>query len=265
MGYLTCENCGCCYKLQKGEHPQDFDSCECGGNLKYVEDLEDLSEDTYHQKMNKCPNCGTTNKEDTIFCKECGNPFNQSLNLEKKSNFPKTKKSSSNKDNNQCPHCGTKNPKSALFCQDCGVKIRKQTSKEQFMRWWNKQNTNKQGLIIISVIIFGFFGLVSMVNLLSDISLASETPTAVSISDLYGNNIDSYTYVKVSGKVVQSDEYSIRMKNSKGQDILVEGFGLFAYEGKTVTVTGIFIGPSSYTTVSGASRTVPTIRDGKIV
>jgi hypothetical protein len=40
MGYLVCENCGGYYKLQKGESPEDFDKCQCGGKLKYVDDLD---------------------------------------------------------------------------------------------------------------------------------------------------------------------------------------------------------------------------------
>lgn len=35
-GYLYCRDCGGYYKLQPGESPDDFDSCHCGGELKYV-------------------------------------------------------------------------------------------------------------------------------------------------------------------------------------------------------------------------------------
>ena len=41
MGYLVCEKCGGYYKLQKGESPEDFENCQCGGKLSYVDDLED--------------------------------------------------------------------------------------------------------------------------------------------------------------------------------------------------------------------------------
>jgi len=34
-GYLECENCGGYYELQVGESPEDFEKCQCGGNLKY--------------------------------------------------------------------------------------------------------------------------------------------------------------------------------------------------------------------------------------
>ena len=253
MGYLICEKCGGYYELQEGEHQEDFESCECGGHIKYVKNIKNL---------NKCLNCGTKYKDGVVFCKECGTPLTQSMNM--KSNSSKTKKSSINKNNNQCPECGTKNPKSALFCQDCGVKIREKTLKEQFFGWWNKQNKNKQAIIVISVIFLGFFGTVSMISFASDLMLSSSTPMIVSISDLYGSSINKGTYVLVSGKVIESDGSNLRMQNSKGQDILVEGSGLSVYKGYTVTVTGIFMGPSSYTTVSGGSRTVPTIRNGKI-
>jgi hypothetical protein len=38
-GYMVCEKCGGFYKLQEGERPGDFDTCQCGGHL------------TYHQKV----------------------------------------------------------------------------------------------------------------------------------------------------------------------------------------------------------------------
>lgn len=42
MGYLICDNCGGYYELQKGESTEDFESCECGGKLKYVETINGL-------------------------------------------------------------------------------------------------------------------------------------------------------------------------------------------------------------------------------
>ena len=41
MGYLVCEKCGGYYQLQEEESPNDFNACECGGNLKFVEQLSD--------------------------------------------------------------------------------------------------------------------------------------------------------------------------------------------------------------------------------
>ncbi len=33
--YLIRKNCGGYYELQPGESPEDFDSCQCGGELEY--------------------------------------------------------------------------------------------------------------------------------------------------------------------------------------------------------------------------------------
>ncbi len=39
-GYVVCEECGGYYELEEGEYPDDFESCSCGGKLKYVKNLE---------------------------------------------------------------------------------------------------------------------------------------------------------------------------------------------------------------------------------
>lgn len=46
MVYLVCDKCDGYYELKPGESPDDFDdTCECGGKLKYVANLNDLSDD----------------------------------------------------------------------------------------------------------------------------------------------------------------------------------------------------------------------------
>jgi len=35
MGYLKCRKCGDKYKLKKGESPEDFDICQCRGEIEY--------------------------------------------------------------------------------------------------------------------------------------------------------------------------------------------------------------------------------------
>ena len=41
MGYLVCSKCKSYYKLQSGESAKDFvDDCDCGGKLRYVENLD---------------------------------------------------------------------------------------------------------------------------------------------------------------------------------------------------------------------------------
>ena len=39
-GYLICEECSGYYKLEKGESLEDFESCECGGKLKFKKTLK---------------------------------------------------------------------------------------------------------------------------------------------------------------------------------------------------------------------------------
>lgn len=43
MPYLICERCNGHYELEKGESIEDFSSCSCGGDLRYVEDLDDYN------------------------------------------------------------------------------------------------------------------------------------------------------------------------------------------------------------------------------
>lgn len=39
MAYLICEKCGGYYELGENESPDDFESCSCGGNLKYIQNI----------------------------------------------------------------------------------------------------------------------------------------------------------------------------------------------------------------------------------
>jgi len=41
-GFLVCEKCNGYYKLHEGEYPEDFDKCQCGGKLKYYEDISEF-------------------------------------------------------------------------------------------------------------------------------------------------------------------------------------------------------------------------------
>lgn len=49
MPYLYCEKCRGFYELQKGESLDDFDSCECGGKLKYYENMSEYKNETTHK------------------------------------------------------------------------------------------------------------------------------------------------------------------------------------------------------------------------
>ena len=75
MGYLICEECGGYYELQEGESPEDFDSCSCGGKLKYVEFLE--------AEMIFCPNCGNKTPAKSIFCGNCGYKLKHHIQTDK--------------------------------------------------------------------------------------------------------------------------------------------------------------------------------------
>lgn len=53
MGYLICENCRSYYELKEGESPEDFlDKCECGGKLRYAENIDIVSPDWEEAPIN---------------------------------------------------------------------------------------------------------------------------------------------------------------------------------------------------------------------
>ena len=41
-GFLFCSECNGYYELQEGESIDDFESCECGNKLEYVDKIEDM-------------------------------------------------------------------------------------------------------------------------------------------------------------------------------------------------------------------------------
>jgi ribosomal protein L40E len=84
-GYLYCEKCGGYYELQDGESPDDFDTCQCGGNLKYADSISDVIKAENADSINVvmktentsyiCMNCGTNNKNTNVYnhsCFKCG-------------------------------------------------------------------------------------------------------------------------------------------------------------------------------------------------
>lgn len=52
-GYLVCDDCGGLYKLQEGESPSDFASCQCGGKLIHTYDLTTLKNNVNSVSKNK--------------------------------------------------------------------------------------------------------------------------------------------------------------------------------------------------------------------
>ncbi len=70
MGYIICEECGGYYELQSGEFADDFENCQCGGNLKLVEDSFLKSEPEIKARF-VCSNCLEEN-EAGLYCSSCG-------------------------------------------------------------------------------------------------------------------------------------------------------------------------------------------------
>ncbi|MDZ4171287.1 MAG: PsbP-related protein [Methanobacteriaceae archaeon] len=96
MRYLVCEKCGGYYELKPGEYIADFIGCECGGKFKYSKNIDEIKNNDKPTEMNKikdqnsinpqstvtnideyCANCGSQNKKEAVFCKNCGIPKNQ--------------------------------------------------------------------------------------------------------------------------------------------------------------------------------------------
>ncbi|MDP2837224.1 MAG: hypothetical protein Q8N97_09630 [Methanobacteriaceae archaeon] len=70
MGYIICEECGGYYELQSGEFADDFENCQCGGNLKLVEDSF-LKSGPENNTRFVCSNCLEEN-EAGLYCSNCG-------------------------------------------------------------------------------------------------------------------------------------------------------------------------------------------------
>ena len=84
MGYLICDKCEGYYELKEGEAIDDFQSCACGGKLKYVKNLDKaILESDMLKKMSKCVYCGAENLNKDKFCGSCGKPLNINDNLDK--------------------------------------------------------------------------------------------------------------------------------------------------------------------------------------
>jgi hypothetical protein len=50
MSYLICDRCGSYYELKMGEHPEDFNRCNCGGKM-IPEELIAEGSDSYLSKF----------------------------------------------------------------------------------------------------------------------------------------------------------------------------------------------------------------------
>jgi len=86
VSYVVCDKCGGYYELQKGESADDpqnlrfwdpengvfegFEACQCGGNLRYVENKPQSIEENNKPKL-MCSNC-LKESEGGVFCPNCG-------------------------------------------------------------------------------------------------------------------------------------------------------------------------------------------------
>lgn len=73
MSHLVCKKCGNQYKLENGESPEDYKNCECGGELKYVQNFNMHFDDELDplNELTICPNCGKEILSTQKLCKSC--------------------------------------------------------------------------------------------------------------------------------------------------------------------------------------------------
>lgn len=71
-GYVVCDVCYGIYELEEEESPEDFvkSQCHCGGNLTYIQDMDELEDLTKN-----CPICGHVNPYHVKMCEGCGRCF----------------------------------------------------------------------------------------------------------------------------------------------------------------------------------------------
>ena len=60
-GFIFCEKCNGYYELQPGEYKENFDNCDCGGKLKFVETIEAVFDEDLNLEEKICPVCGICN------------------------------------------------------------------------------------------------------------------------------------------------------------------------------------------------------------
>lgn len=76
MSYLVCENCGKNYELNEGKSSFNYDKCECGGKLTYVNSLNKNKILKSYPSLEKvCSNCGAKIPRGSNECYNCANKF----------------------------------------------------------------------------------------------------------------------------------------------------------------------------------------------
>lgn len=168
MGYLKCEKCGGYYELQDGESPADFeDICECGGQLNYVQNLDDFS--------NIVPDSNENNLNNHETLDDYLNHTSSNENTASKNNKVSSDKLTSQKANPNSTK--NKNPKVNNI--------------KPILNWWQKQNQNKKiGIIILFLIIIISIGAVFASALSPKVTMLKIT----SPTTLTNEKVDYYAY-----------------------------------------------------------------------
>lgn len=77
MSIIGCDRCGGHYELEEGESLEDFESCQCGGNLNYV----DFKRQTFKgKKQIQCHVCGLAHEKRAVICSKCGSILRRGSN-----------------------------------------------------------------------------------------------------------------------------------------------------------------------------------------
>jgi ribosomal protein L40E len=162
LGFLKCEKCGGYYQLKKGESIEDFEGCQCGGSLSYVNNIDELNSirsqivNSKESDKSICPHCGSKNDINIKFCIDCGKPIKNPIN----SDLDNNKQFESGKPL-YCSKCGSENIKTAKNCRSCGNSLnnisKKSKSKPNISDKPNKyRNKRSYSIIGIGIVIIAF-------------------------------------------------------------------------------------------------------------
>jgi endogenous inhibitor of DNA gyrase (YacG/DUF329 family) len=136
MKYLICERCFGYYELQADEFPEDFESCQCGGFLECIEDIDKFMgiNDTTLVTKYVCPNIYCNYKKPLNKGKNCpkcgssvnGSGFKESMHIFKNNSVINQNNSSS--DLLKCPNpsCNYESIPDLLNCPVCGMPFKRE-------------------------------------------------------------------------------------------------------------------------------------------
>lgn len=77
MSIIGCDRCGGHYELEEGESLEDFESCQCGGNLSYINFKREILK---VKKEIQCPVCGLIHEKKAVICSKCGSVLRRRSN-----------------------------------------------------------------------------------------------------------------------------------------------------------------------------------------